>query len=156
MYYHMKLYILFLAVWTVTRDTHLARHLLSQANSMGQLREPLLHVDAIDCPPDILHMRKAVYTKLLDQIVTFSIAQKHQDKLLQEMTRIGINFRYNIEFPNIFFVCFYDLSYAFIKFILVDFSLLNALCQTILGSDGLLSMFTNWTLFFCDSELKMY
>ena len=85
---------MFLAVWTVTRDTNLSRHLLSQTNCMGQVREPLLHIDAIDCPPDILHMRKAVYSKLLDQIVTFSIAQKHQDKLLQEMARIGINFRY--------------------------------------------------------------
>ena len=81
------------AVWTVTRDRNLSRVLLTQSNNMGQVREPLLHIDAIDCPPDILHMRKAVYSKLLDQIVTFSIMQKHHEKVVQEMTRIGINFR---------------------------------------------------------------
>ena len=60
---------------------------------MGQVREPLLHIDAIDCPPDILHMRKAIYSKLLDQIVTFSICQKRQDALLAEMERIAVKFR---------------------------------------------------------------
>ena len=61
---------------------------------MGQVREPLLHIDAINCPPDILHMRKAVYTKLLDQVVMFCICQKRQNDLIKEMERIGVKFRY--------------------------------------------------------------
>ena len=83
-------------IWSVQRNKALAEHLLTQETCMGQIRKPLLNLDAIDCPPDILHMRKAIYSKLLDQVVLFAISQKHQYKLIQEMERIGINFRYSV------------------------------------------------------------
>ena len=66
---------------------------------MGQIRPPLLKLDAINFPPDMLHMRKAIYSKLLDQIVEFAIGQQKEEKLVEEMNRIGIKFMYfNIYF----------------------------------------------------------
>ena len=85
-------------IWRIQRTMDLATYLRTQDDPKGQVREPLLHIDAIDCPPDILHMRKAIYTKLFDQVVTFSICQKRQKNLILELERIGIKFRYLAQF----------------------------------------------------------
>ena len=80
-------------IWPIQRTKLLAQILISQLNKMGQIREPLLHLDSIDCPPDLLHMRRAIYAKLLDQVITFAIGQNRQKHVLDEMRRIGVKLR---------------------------------------------------------------
>ena len=64
-----------------------------QTDKKGQIRQPLLNIDAKDCPPDVLHMRRAIFTKLLDQVIQFCLNQKCEKKLEDEMARIGIKFK---------------------------------------------------------------
>ena len=81
------------AIWCIQRDKALAEHLLKQTNKMGQIRKPSLCLDAINFPPDVLHMRRAVYAKLLDHVMVFAIGQQKENAVVQEMDRIGIKFR---------------------------------------------------------------
>ena len=62
-------------------------------NNKGCIREPLLHVDSSSCPPDILHMKKGIISKLINQLVNWAVVQKREDKLMTEMKRNKIYFR---------------------------------------------------------------
>ena len=71
-------------------------HMMKDAETnKGCIREPLLQVDSSSCPPDILHMKKGIISKLVNQLVNWSIVQHREDKLLQEMKRNKIHFRYS-------------------------------------------------------------
>ena len=84
----------FVAIWPIQRTVELGSRLITHADKKGQIRQPLLKIDAINCPPDILHMQRAIYTKLLDQVIQFSINQNRKKKLEDEMDRIGVKFRF--------------------------------------------------------------
>ena len=63
-------------------------------NNKGCIRQPLLEVDASCCPPDILHMKKGIISKLVNQLVNWCVVQKRETQLLDEMKRHKIHFRY--------------------------------------------------------------
>ena len=89
-------------IWPIQRTKQLANHLFQQVDKKGQIRKPLLNLDAKNCPPDILHMRRASFTKLLDQVIQFSMNQKAETKLVAEMsseyhTNLFLMFSFKLE-----------------------------------------------------------
>ena len=66
---------------------------INPKNNKGYIREPLLKVDASSCPPDMLHMKKGIISKLVNQLVNWAIVQKREEKLMAEMKRHKIHFR---------------------------------------------------------------
>ena len=51
----------------------------------GCVRQPLIRFNAISCPPDMLHLKKGIITKLVSQLVEWALTQGAEDKLLDEM-----------------------------------------------------------------------
>ena len=72
-------------------DDHLK--LLQETNNKGCIREPLLEINSQNCPPDLLHMKKGIISKLVTQLVNWSVVQKREQKLMDEMKKNKIQFR---------------------------------------------------------------
>ena len=80
--------------WPVERNYHDHMKMLADAqNNKGCIREPLLELDSSCCPPDLLHMKKGIISKLVNQLVNWAIVQNRENKLLEEMTKHKIHFR---------------------------------------------------------------
>ena len=79
--------------WKISRTFE--EHLQNMGKTLkkGCVRQPLLQVDSTCCPPDILHMKKGIISKLVNQLVNWAIVQNREDKLIDEMTRNKIHFR---------------------------------------------------------------
>ena len=60
-------------------------NLESKNISKGCIREPVMKFDIECCPPDMLHMKKGIITKLITQLVDWSILQKKEEILMNEM-----------------------------------------------------------------------
>ena len=60
----------------------------------GCIRKPVMNVEPTDCPPDILHLKKGIITKLINQVVNWVTVQGKEAKLLKEMKDNKIPFTY--------------------------------------------------------------
>ena len=64
----------------------------SSKERKGCIRKPLIKVDASSCPPDMLHLKKGLITKLLNQVVDWSVIQGNEDKIIDQMREHKIPF----------------------------------------------------------------
>ena len=81
--------------WIITR-TH-AEHLQSMTeskNRKGCIRKPVINIEPTSCPPDLLHMKKGIISKLINQLVDWVILQGKEEKLLCQMKEHRIPFRF--------------------------------------------------------------
>ena len=51
-----------------------------------------MQIDAKSCPPDILHMKKGIISKLMNQVVDWVILQGKEEALLGQMKEHKIPF----------------------------------------------------------------
>ena len=56
------------------------------------IRKPVMKMEAANCPPDLLHMKKGIITKLVNQLVDWTMAQSNEKKLLDQMKKNKIPF----------------------------------------------------------------
>ena len=61
-------------------------------NPLGCIPEPALSFDSEQCPPDMLHLKKGIISKLVNQLVDWAIVQRKEDALLAEMRKNKIPF----------------------------------------------------------------
>ena len=54
--------------WTIKRTIENRANSLGKDPNYGNVRRPLLDLDPKQCPPDLLHMKKGVISKLLNQV----------------------------------------------------------------------------------------
>ena len=74
-----------------THDNHL--RLQNQRNGhLGCIRKPLLALNSDCCPPDMLHLKKGIISKLINQLVDWVIIKKKEELLISEMQKNKIPF----------------------------------------------------------------
>ena len=61
-------------------------------NKKGCIRKPVMKIQPTQCPLDILHMKKAIISKLMNQVVDWVILQGKEEKLLAQMKEHKIPF----------------------------------------------------------------
>ena len=59
---------------------------------LGCIRTPALPLDAEQCPPDMLHLKKGIISKLLNQVVDWTLLQHREEFLISEMKKHKIPF----------------------------------------------------------------
>ena len=80
--------------WDLDRSYDKHIELLKRAGQehQGCIREPALPFGAQHCPPDLLHMKKGIISKLLNQVVDWTLLQYREEALLSEMKKHKIPF----------------------------------------------------------------
>ena len=68
----------------------------SSKEKKGCIRRPLIKLDATSCPPNMLHLKKGLITKLMNQIVDWSVIQGNEHKIIDQMRQHKIPFTYDI------------------------------------------------------------
>ena len=58
----------------------------------GCIRKPLLQIEPTSCPLDLLHMKKGIISKLLNQLVDWVVLQGKEKQLIQQMKQHKIPF----------------------------------------------------------------
>ena len=110
----MKYFCLFLGNtdWGIQRnyDSHI-ENMEGCKISKGCICKPVMPFNAESCPPDMLHMKKGIITKLINQLVDWSVLQKKEEVLTNQM-----------KIHKIPFVC-----------VLTDFFILTIICLAIQG-----------------------
>ena len=66
--------------------------LLDAKEKKGCIQRPFMQIDPTCCPPDILHMKKGIISKLINQVVDWVILQGKEDKLIAQMKEHKIPF----------------------------------------------------------------
>ena len=59
----------FKGLWPIQRSLQEHDENVGKRNPRGCIREPLIKIEAINSPPDHLHMRRAIITRLLNQVL---------------------------------------------------------------------------------------
>ena len=59
--------------WGIERSNEKRQELMGQSNPKGYSREPLIHLEPSSCPPDLLHMKKGVILKQINQVFQFTL-----------------------------------------------------------------------------------
>ena len=67
----------------------------------GCIQRPAMPLNCEHYPPDMLHLKKGIISKLVNQLVDWSLIQGRQQQLLQEMKSHKIPF----VSVTIFFIC---------------------------------------------------
>ena len=67
---------------------------MKESDNKGCVHEPLLPIEPDHCPPDMLHMKKGIISKLLNQVVEWVVLQGREESLMNEMKVNKIPFRY--------------------------------------------------------------
>ena len=80
--------------WLVERTCATHNNLLSEWNNKSCVRQMLINVEPSQCPPDMLHMKKGIITKLVNQLVDWAVLQGRTEHLLRQMKDNKIPFRY--------------------------------------------------------------
>ena len=80
--------------WPIQRCLEDHMHNMREKNPKSCVREPLIKIEPQNCPPDILHMKKAIITKMLNQIVDWVLLQGKEEELLNQMRQNKIPFRF--------------------------------------------------------------
>ena len=78
--------------WSIQRSYKKHMKLLGCNPNKGCIRKPFIKIEPEFCPPDILHMKKGIITKLINQLVEWSLQQGRENKLVQEMKSKKIPF----------------------------------------------------------------
>ena len=88
--------------WPVQRTyvEHM-KSLQRKTNRNGCIRPPVTEINAENCPPDMLHMKKGIITKLVNQLVDWTLTQGKEEDLMAEMKHHKIPFVYVYLFPQI-------------------------------------------------------
>ena len=63
-------------------------------NKKGCVHKLVMNLEPTSCPPDFLHMKKGIITKLINQIVDWVILQGKEEKLIGQMKEHRIPFTY--------------------------------------------------------------
>ena len=58
----------------------------------GCIRKPMIKLELTSCPPDLLHMKKGIISKLLNQLVDWVVVQGKERKLIEQMKEHKIPF----------------------------------------------------------------
>ena len=61
----------------------------------GCIRKPVMQIEPTNCPPDTLHMKKGIITKLLNQVVDWVVLQGKESQLIAQMKEHKIPFMYD-------------------------------------------------------------
>ena len=64
----------------------------NNGHSQGCIRIPALPFDCENYMPDMLHMKKGIITKLVNQLVDWTLIQKREEALMSEMKKHKIPF----------------------------------------------------------------
>ena len=79
--------------WSISRTYSEHMSLMTESrNKKGCIRKPVMELEPTSCPPDILHMKKGIITKLMNQVVDWAILQGKEDKLILQMKEHKIPF----------------------------------------------------------------
>ena len=79
--------------WPIQR--YYKRHLELMACSKdrkGCIKKPVMKFNATSCPPDMLHLKKGIISKLLNQVVDWAVIQGNEHKIMQQMKEHRIPF----------------------------------------------------------------
>ena len=72
--------------WDIQRTYSKHVELLRKGlQSQGCIRMPAMSFDANTCPPDMLHLKKGIISKLISQLVDWSVIQGRENVLLRQM-----------------------------------------------------------------------
>ena len=75
-----------------------------------------MEFNAQHCPPDMLHLKKGIISKLITQVVDWTIAQRREEDLLAEMKRHKIPFVYVFRIRELdLILCFKNPCYLFVN-----------------------------------------
>ncbi|XP_053376941.1 uncharacterized protein LOC128547783 [Mercenaria mercenaria] len=81
--------------WDIKRSSKDQAHELRNGSRRGYIKSDLLpFIDYKNIVPDDLHLRIRISLKLFNQIVTWAIDQKNEERLEVEMKRIGVSFHF--------------------------------------------------------------
>ena len=58
----------------------------------GCIRKPAICLEPTSCPPDLLHMKKGIISKLLNQLVDWVVVQGKEKELVDQMKQHRIPF----------------------------------------------------------------
>ena len=58
------------------------------------IQKPVMNIEPSYCPPDILLIKKGIITKLVNQLVDWTLVQGNEKKLIEEMKKNRIPFMY--------------------------------------------------------------
>ena len=98
----IKSYILFICSFSDKKEWGIERTISAHLTLMcdrkekkGCVRKPVINVEPKYCPPDFLHMKKGIITKLLDQLVDWVVSQHKENQLIDQMKHHKIPFTYD-------------------------------------------------------------
>ena len=95
---HIPLFVTDFRDWPIEQTYSEHLQLLCESKvKQGCVRKPLIQLEPTSCIPDLLHMKKGIISKLLNQLVDWVILQGKEQQLLGEMKRHRIPFRYAVE-----------------------------------------------------------
>ena len=81
--------------WIISRTY--SEHMIlmgDSRNKKGYICKPVMQLEPTSCPPDLLHMKKAIITKLMNQVVDWVILQGKEEQLIAQMKEHRIPFMY--------------------------------------------------------------
>ena len=79
--------------WNIERNNVNHEELLHKSNNKkGCIRKKALNLEPEFCPPDILHMKKGIISKLLNQVVDWVVLQGKEKELISQMKEHKIPF----------------------------------------------------------------
>ena len=78
--------------WPVQRHYQLHLELMDSKDKKRCIKTPFMWIDSTCCPPDILHMKKGIISKLINQVVDWVLLQGKEDKLVAQMKDLKIPF----------------------------------------------------------------
>ena len=81
-------------MWPIQRNREMREKLFGTRENKGYVKPPLLRIEPECCPPDHLHMRRSLIDRLLNQVIQWALQQDNEHKLLAEMKRIHLPFKY--------------------------------------------------------------
>ena len=77
--------------WNISRNRDRRKQLLGENIHKGYINEPIVDLDPIRCPPDILHMKKRIIAKQLDQVLEWVICQGKTEEFKDELKAKHVN-----------------------------------------------------------------
>ena len=81
--------------WEADRSYDKHMDLLSKApKNQGCIRKPAIPFTADQRPPDMLHMKKGIISKLINQVVDWTLLHHREEALIGEMKKHKIPFVY--------------------------------------------------------------
>ena len=85
-------YFLDIPQWPIEHNYESHIQLMDTKERKGCVKKPFMQINANYCPPDILHMKKGIISKLMNQVVDWVILQGKEDKLMSQMKKHRIPF----------------------------------------------------------------